>query len=171
MFKRSIVAVSVLCLALPVGAFAQGFNQGDKEILLNGAGVSENDFDSSVFSVEGSFGYFFNKNIEGALRQSINFSSVEGQGSSWNGNTRGALDYHLDLGRFWPFVGGNLGYTYGHNVTDTWTIGVEGGLKFFVNNTTFVQGRIEYDWLLNNDDNRGFNDAEWVYVLGIGFRW
>ncbi len=170
MRTRGIAAVSILCLVLPVAGLAQGFNQGDKEILLNGAGVSENDFDSNAFSIEGSFGYFFTKNFEGALRQSLNLNSVEGSGSSWNGNTRGALDYHLDMGRFWPFVGGNVGYTYGDDIADTWTVGLEGGLKFFVNATTFVMGRIEYDWLLNDKDD-AFSDATWVYVVGIGFRW
>ena len=170
MLTKVAVAISILCLVLPVGAFAQGFNQGDKEVLLNAAGVSENDFDSNVFSIEGSFGYFFTKNIEGALRQSFSISSVEDEDSSWNANTRGALDYHLDMGRFWPFVGGNIGYTYGDDVADTWTVGLEGGVKYFVNPTTFIMGRIEYDWLLDSDDS-GFSDATWVYVIGIGFRW
>jgi hypothetical protein len=170
MLTKAVVALSVFCLVLPVAAFAQGFSQGDKEVLLNGAGVSENDFDSNAFAIEGSFGYFFTKNIEGALRQSLNLSSVEDHGSSWNGNTRGALDYHFDMGRFWPFVGGNLGYTYGDDVADTWTVGIEGGLKFFVNNTTFIMGRLEYVWLLEDSDD-GFSDATWVYVIGLGFRW
>ena len=170
MLTKSIVTISVLCLVLPVGAFAQGFNQGDKEVLLNAAGVSENDFDSNVFSLEGSFGYFFTKNIEGAIRQSFSISSIEDQDSRWNANTRGALDYHLDLGRFWPFFGGSIGYTYGDDVTDTWTAGLEGGVKYFVNPTTFIMGRVEYDWLLDSDES-GFSDATWVYVIGIGFKW
>jgi hypothetical protein len=170
MLTKVAVAISVLGLVLPVAAFAQGFNQGDKEVLLNAAGVSENDFDSNVFSLEGSFGYFFTKNIEGAVRQSFSISSIEDQGSSWNANTRGALDYHFDMGRFWPFFGGNFGYTYGEDIKDTWTVGLEGGLKYFVNPTTFILGRIEYDWLLDSNDS-GFSDATWVYVIGIGFRW
>ena len=104
------------------------------------------------------------------IRQSFSISSVEDQDSSWNANTRGALDYHLDMGRFWPFFGGSIGYTYGDDVTDTWTAGLEGGLKYFVNPTTFILGRIEYDWLLDSDDS-GFSDATWVYVIGIGFKW
>jgi hypothetical protein len=171
MLTRVAVAISVLCLVLPVAAFAQGFNQGDKEVLLNAAGVSENDFDNNVFSIEGSFGYFLTKNIEGAIRQSLNFVSTENVGSSWNANTRGALDYHFDMGRFWPFVGANLGYIYGDDVSDSWTVGIEGGVKFFVNATTFIAGRVEYDWLLNSSDDSSFSDATWVYVIGIGFRW
>ena len=81
-----------------------------------------------------------------------------------------AGDYHLDLGRFWPFFGANLGYVYGEDVSDTWALGLEGGLKYFVNSTTFVLGRVEYQWLLDDDDE-GFGDGQWVYVVGIGFKW
>jgi hypothetical protein len=171
MLTRGIVAISVLCLILPATMFAQGFSQGDKEVLLNGAGTSENDFDSTVFSIQGSLGYFLTKNIEASLRQSLSLTTIENQGSSWGAATRGALDYHFDLGRWWPFVGANLGYIYGDDVTDSWEAGIEGGLKFFVNNTTFVLGMLEYEWFLNNDDNEGFNDAQWVYIIGLGFRW
>ncbi len=171
MLTRITVALTILCLALPATTFAQGFMQGDKEILLNGAGVSDKDFDSTVFSIEGSFGYFFTKNIEVALRQAVAATHVENEGSSWNAATRGALDYHFDLGRWWPFVGANIGYIYGEDVTDTWEAGLEGGLKFFVNNTTFVLGMLEYEWFLNNDDSDGFNNGQWVYVIGLGFKW
>jgi hypothetical protein len=49
-------------------------------------------------------------------------------------------------------------------------LGLEGGLKYFVNSTTFVLGRLEYQWLLD-DDEEGFDDGQWVYVVGIGFKW
>ncbi len=172
MLTRITVALSVFCLVLPATLFAQGFSQGDKELLLNGAGTSDKDFDSTVFSVQGSFGYFFTKNIEAALRQSVSLSTIENSGSSWAATTRGALDYHFDMGRFWPFVGGNIGYMYGDDVSDTWEAGIEGGLKFFVNSTTFVLGMLEYQWFLNNDDDsEGFSDGQWIYVVGLGFRW
>ena len=170
MFRKWIVAFSALCLVLPAGVFAQGFVQGDKQLMLNAAGVSENDFDSTIFSIEGDLGYFFTPNIEGSIRQGIQFSNTERGGSSTNASTRVAADYHLDLGRFWPFFGGNLGYIYGEDVSDTWALGLEGGLKYFVNSTTFVLGRLEYQWLLDDDDE-GFNDGQWVYIVGIGFKW
>ncbi len=171
MHTRSIVAVSVLCLVLPVGAFAQGFNQGDKELMGALNGVSENDFDSTNLNLEVDFGYFFSRNIEASLRQGVHFVNIEDAGSSVNASTRGALDYHLDMGRLWPFVGASVGYIYGDDVTDSWEAGLEGGLKYFVNNTTFILGRLEYQWLLDSDDNEGFSDGLWVYTIGIGFRW
>ncbi len=170
MLTRVVVAIGALCLILPAATFAQGFSQGDKEVLLNGAGVSDKDFDSTTFSVTGSLGYFATKNIEAAFRQSFAFANVENGGSSWNAASRGALDYHFDLGRWWPFIGGNIGYIYGHHVHDTWEGGVEGGLKFFVNSTTFILGMAEYEWFFDSDDDSGFSDAQWVYTVGLGFR-
>jgi hypothetical protein len=170
MLTRVAVAISVFCLILPASTFAEGFAQGDKEIQLNGSGVSSHNFDSTIFSLQGSIGYFLTPNIEGSFRQSLGVSSIENGTSSWNGVSRVAGDYHLDLGRFWPFAGANFGYAYGHHVADGWEAGIEGGLKFFVNNTTFFIGMIEYDWFLTGNGNNGFDNGQFVYVLGIGFK-
>ena len=171
MLKGITVAITVLCLLLPASTWAQGFTPGSKEILLNGAGVSDKDFDSTVFSIEGSFGYFFTRSIEVSVRQAVAATHVENEGSSWNAATRVAGDYHFDLGRWWPFVGANIGYIYGDDVTDTWEAGLEGGLKFFVNSTTFVLGMLEYEWFLDNDSDDGFSDGQWLYIIGLGFKW
>jgi len=171
MLTRVAVAICVLCLILPATTLAQGFAQGDKELLLNGTGNSDKDLDTSTFSIEGSFGYFFTSHIEGGIRQSLGFSNVEHGSSSWSAATRGAVDYHFDLGRFWPFVGANLGYVYGDAVKDSWEVGIEGGLKYFVNNTTFIVGMLEYEWFLNNNDsNNEIDDGQFVYIVGIGFK-
>jgi hypothetical protein len=171
MCKRVTVVVGVLCLVLPVGVLAQGFTQGDWELLLNASGASESDFDNTIFSIAGDLGYFFSPNIEGAIRQGVSFADTEIGGSSLNASTRGALDYHFDLGRWWPFVGANFGYIYGEDVDETWAAGLEGGVKYFVNETTFILGRVEYQWFLDDNDNEGFDNGQWVYVVGIGFRW
>jgi hypothetical protein len=171
MLTRVVVTIGLLGLLLPATTLAQGFTQGDKEVLLNGTGVSDKDFDNTTFSVTGSLGYFFTKNIEAAFRQSLSFVNVENGGSAWNAASIGALDYNLDLGRWWPFVGGNIGYVYGHNVNDTWEGGIEGGLKFFVNTSTFILGMLEYQWFFDSDNNNGFSDGQWVYTVGLGFRW
>ncbi len=170
MLTRIAVAIGTLCLVFPAATFAQGFTQGDKEVLLNGSGVSSQDFDSTIFSINGSLGYFFTNHIEGAVRQGLAITSVEDSGSTWMGSTRGAVDYHFDLGRIWPFVGGSIGGTYGDDdVSDSWQAGIEGGVKFFVNTTTFLDGMIGYDWFFNDDDT-SFDDGSWVYTVGIGFK-
>ena len=50
---------------------------------------------------------------------------------------------------------------------DTWVIGPEAGLRYFVNQTTFILGMIEWEFLLDGDDE----DSAFLYTVGIGFRW
>jgi len=173
MLTRVTILLSILGLALPAATFAQGFTQGDKDLLLSGSGTSSSDFDNNVFSIAGSLGYFFTDRIEGLIRQDVLFADAEGSGSNWNGATRVALDYHFDMGRVWPFIGVTLGYIYGDQVNDTWMAGPEGGVKVFVNDTTYILGMIEYDFFFDDSNNieDAFDDGRFVYLLGIGFRW
>ena len=171
MGTRVTVAITVLGLLLPGAAFAQGFTQGDKELLLSLNGGSDTDFDSTIFTLQGELGYFFTPNIEGAVRQGIRYNDPIVGESATRATTTVAADYHFDMGRWWPFAGGSLGYIYGSGTSDSWILGIEGGLKYFVNTTTFVAGRVEYQWFLDDGDDGGFDDGQWIYVLGIGFRW
>ena len=91
--------------------------------------------------------------------------------SSWNAATRVALEYNFDMGRVWPLVGASLGYMYGDDVDDTWMGGIQGGARVFVNQTTYILGTAEYEWLFDSGDDEGFDDGRWVFSLGIGFRW
>ncbi|MGE5296045.1 MAG: hypothetical protein ACM3VT_14570 [Solirubrobacterales bacterium] len=173
MVTKIAAVVSLLCFILSAAALGQGYTQGDKDVVLSGSGASSNDFDSTVFSIEGYLGYFFTDNIEGMIRQGVGYSDVPGSDDNWNASTRAALDLHFDLGRWWPFVGANIGYIYGDQVHDTWVAGPEGGLKYFVNETTYILGMIEYEFFFDNGDSidDAFDDGRFVYVVGIGFRW
>jgi len=166
-----IVTLTILCLILPAGAFAQGYTQGDKTLQLSMNGASDKDFDNTIFSITGELGYFATPNIQAALRQGVRFSDIEGGGSTTNASTVGAVDYNFDMGRLWPFGGVSVGYVYGGGVADSWEMGLEGGASYFVNTTTFILGRIEYQWFLDNNSDGGFEDGQWVYTIGIGFRW
>ena len=170
MLTRIVTAVSILCLVLPAAGFAQGFSQGDKVVTLNGTGQSDRGFDNTAFNISGSLGYFLTDRIEAAIRQAVGFSDV-GDGNHWMGSTRVALDYDFDLGRVWPFVGGNIGYAYGRGVNDTGVIGPEVGVRVFVNNTTFIVGSAEWDFLFDNGSHNTIKDSFFNYSLGIGFRW
>jgi hypothetical protein len=72
-----------------------------------------------------------------------------------------------------PYVGASIGYLYGNNLRDTWVAGPEGGLKVFVNDTTFIIGQLAYDFFFRHTDevDSAFSDGRWVYTVGIGFRW
>jgi hypothetical protein len=173
MLRTIVVMTCTLVLILPTAGFAQGFSQGDKVVTLNGSGSSDEDFDNNLFSISGAFSYFFTDRIEGAIRQTISYAKAEDASSTWNGTTRVAADYDFDFGRVWPFAGASLGYIYGDNVKDTWVIGPEVGVKYFVNQTTFLLGMIEWEFFLDRDTGHHdtLEDSVFLYTVGIGFRW
>lgn len=165
--NRLYIVVLVLLL-VPAFAFAQqdfGFSQGDKEFTITGQGRSDSDLDNNVFSTAFSLGYFFTKGLEGSLRQDIQFIDTPGE-NDWAGSTYLAADYHFGTGRLVPLLGAAIGYTYGDRPTDEWFAGPEAGVKWFVNQTTFIQGLVQYQFPLDDD----FNDGSFVYGVGVGFR-
>ena len=168
---RKLMVVAALAL-LPAAAANAQFQAGDWELTLSGQGSNGPDFDGTQFSVNGNIGYFFTKELELGIRQSIGYSDLV-SGSAWNGSTRVAVDYHFDMGRWQPYIGASLGYVYGDGVNDTWTAGPEGGVKYFVNSTTFVQLGVEYQFFFDegSDASDAFSDGQFLYSLGIGFRW
>jgi hypothetical protein len=166
---RKVMVVAAL-LMLP--AFSYGyFEEGDKEITLAGSASNGNDFSGVFIGANGSLGYFITDNLELSLRQSLTYTDV-GVPASLNGSTRVALDFHFDLEAWQPFVGGNFGYVYGDAVNDTFEAAPEAGVKFFVNSTTFVFVMAEYQFFFDSADNagNGFDDGQFLYTLGIGFR-
>jgi hypothetical protein len=103
----------------------------------------------------------------------LTFNDVTGSDDEWAAATRVAVDYNFDMGRFWPFVGGSFGYVYGDAVEDTFVAGPEVGLRYFVNETTFVLGLVEYEFFFEDSDEAedAFDDGRFVYTLAMGFRW
>ncbi len=69
--------------------------------------------------------------------------------------------------KFVPYIGANFGYSYGEGVSDAWRLGPEVGLKYFVNETTYLYGNMSYEFDLND----GFDNGGFVYGVGIGFKW
>lgn len=180
MIRHHFLAVGVLAL-LPGLAFAQadrpaesrftGPRAGDHEATLSGTGTNDNDFEDGSFGVTGGYGYYWTDNVQLGVRQSVNWVN-SGDSNSVNGSTRFAIDYLFNAGgRLRPFIGANIGAIYGGNVTDTGTIGPEAGLKYFVNNTTFVLAQTEYRYHFDSGDDIAddFDDGSFVHTLGLGF--
>ena len=159
-----VPVVAVLAL-LPTVASAQ-FQQGDWELTLTGSGNSDKDFDTTALSVGGTIGYFFTDQIEASFRQTVSFFDSDAGGSSIAATSAVGGDFHFDLDRWQPFIGGSIGYTYGDDVEESFFAGPEGGVKYFVNNTTFIFGQIAYLFNFDESDSDFFS-----YQLGIGFRW
>ena len=169
---RKIMVIALLGFFLVPGAAMAQFQEGDKELTLSGSGSSDNEFDTTTFSTEVGFGYFYTNNLEGVLRQGVSIADRPGK-NSWNASTRLALDYHFDLDKYQPYLGANIGYLYGESVKDTFIAGPEGGLKVFVNDTTFIVASVEYQVLFEDAKNADdqIDDGRWVYGVGLGFKW
>ncbi len=161
---RKLLFVGVVAL-LPSLAMAVP-QAGDWELTLSGTGASDNDFDNNSFGVDVQVGYYFIDPAQVYVRQSLSWVDPEGSDSVVQGSTRLGLDWHFQLGDNWrPFVGANIGYAYGDFVDDSWIASLEGGVKYYVNASTFIYGIVEYQFLLEES----FGDGGFVYGLGIGF--
>jgi len=163
---RKFYLVPVLgLLLLPAIARAQ-FQQGNWSLELSGQGSNDKDFETGSAAVNVDLGYFMTKELAAGVRQ----SAVWGDGgSAWSGITTVFADWHFDLDRWQPYVGANIGYSYGsgENTDDSWIAGPEGGVKYFVNSTTFIDLRATYEF----DLEEGFDGGGFTYGLGIGFKW
>ena len=166
MLRRFIVPAVGVCLMLAATSASAQFKAGDWSLALGGFGTNGQDFDSATFNFSGELGYFFTNQLELALRQSIGYSDL-GTGSTWVGSTAVAADWHFDFGQWQPYVGVALGFAYG-DLNDTGFGGPEGGVKYFVNDTTYIQASIGYQWFFDSDDN--MDDGAFIYGLNIGFR-
>ncbi len=173
MLRKKILPLVALSVLVPTAvAFAQTdvFKQGTQEFTLGGSGSSNEDLDDTVLSTNFSYGFFTNPYMEWGVRQDLSFFDLGG-GSDFNGSTRLVFDYHFGTGQLIPLLGVSLGYIYGDNVSDQFLAGPEGGLKFFVNDTTFIYGLVEYQFLFESADDidEVYDDGRFVYGLGLGF--
>jgi hypothetical protein len=173
---RNVLVLAILGL-LPVFAGAQVRGPFEVEVAANGA--NGNNFPRG-FTAGGtaSFGYFFNDNIELAVRDSVNYSDIGRQSNGkvlLNNTVRAAADFHIPLGdqnQFVPYGGANIGYVSGTTVRDTWEAAPEVGIKVFVGPDAFLDVRAEYEffWRTGNSVQTSFRNGEFVYTLGVGFR-
>lgn len=144
---------------------------GDRTLALSGSGSSDSEFDSNVGSIELDLAMFLTDATAVSLRQGIGFADSRGS-SDWNASARLALDYFFDFTPMVPFVGVSIGYLYGDNVNDTFIAGPEVGLRYFINDTAFVNMLVEYEFLFEDADevDEQFDDGRYVYTLGLGVR-
>jgi hypothetical protein len=169
MLRKVFTGSFILAAMAIVPMFARAeFQAGNWELELGGSGTANHQVSAATFSIEGDFGYFITKNLEVALRQTVGYADAEHAGPVVSATTAVAADWNFDFGNFVPFAGGNVGYSYGTKNTtgrDVWAAGPEGGLKFFVNSTTFIYGLVGYEFLFA--ENKG-GSSGFTYSLGIG---
>jgi hypothetical protein len=181
------VALSCACL-LAAPSFAQsaydddyddngsiyGPEKGDWELIINGTGSNDQDFDAGAGAIEVQIGHYFAEFFVAGVRQSVGLAGVdEGDDTNWDvlGSTVGYANFVLDLDRFQPFGGVTFGYLYGEGVEDSFIAGPEAGLKFYALEDTFIFARAGYDFIFEDvdDADSSFDDGRFNYSIGIGF--
>lgn len=148
-----------------------GFFRGDRTFTLSGAGTASEDLDTNSFGFSSSYGYLLEDNLELGARLNGAFASPSN--SSYQIGIAAAIDYHFPMmdGRLNPFVGALLGYNFGENTNDSFAAGPEGGVKYFVNDTTFLYGSLAYQWFFRSGGGAdAFEDGSFSYAIGIGFK-
>ena len=169
----SVLAVAVLATAGPV--FAQppgvfGPEQGEWETAFAVAARNDRDFDRGRVDVDFHLGYYVTRNLLLGLRQEYGWDGGTNVVDTWVASTRAVADWHFDLAEWRPFVGVNFGYRYGDMVRDTWTVGPQAGLKWYLKQHAFVFGRVEYETFFRRgrDIDEGFRNGNFIYTIGIG---
>lgn len=146
---------------------------GPWEFAVGGAGSSNSDFDAGGAQAAGSLGYYFNDVVELSVRQNAAYGDAGPSSPEvWNFASRAALDLHIPLGKFVPYVGANLGYVYGDTVPDSMVGGPEIGAKIYLQSDAFLQIGAEYEFFFDKGDSleTAFDDGQFLYLLGMGLR-
>lgn len=168
---RKLIVLAAVGL-LPVIAQAH-FKQGDWDLTLGGSGYHGPDLDGVSAGVGIGLGYLVTDNLEAGLRQSVNFDDF-GAGSDLDGVTSVFADYHFsmgDRGQWRPFVGANVGFAWGQGSADSFQFGPEAGVKYFLNETTYVGLSIAYEMYCNNPAGGStLSNGEFLYGLQLGVR-
>jgi hypothetical protein len=165
----SILAFSASAIAessgdMPPYTPKPGPRAGNWEATLSGAGLSDDSFDSNNFGVNGSIGYYLNKNFILTFKQGM-FIGDNNNSTLINGRSVVQAAYQWDLDRWQPYVGMNVGGVYGAAVSDEAIFGPEIGVKYYVNESTFLYGNMAYEVPFDNCCRGGVIP----YNVGVGF--
>jgi hypothetical protein len=181
--KSSFLKLCILLGLFPALVWAQTENpsytppklraiKGVQELAFAGSGGTNRAFDDSFGGGSVNYGVYYNNEWQGVLRQSLNYHNPGSGATTWSGSTRVGADYHITtLGVFMPFFGGTFGRIYGSALRDTWSAGIEAGLKYYTARKLFVFGMAEYNWLFKRarDVDNNFGDGQIMFSTGIGF--
>ncbi|MFO1127591.1 MAG: hypothetical protein U1E66_04035 [Rhodospirillales bacterium] len=155
---------------MPPYTFEPGPRQGDWEAAIAASGASTQQFDQNALGVEGSIGYYVLKMLPITLRQNAAFSFGKNVSDQWTLATRIFADYQYNNGNwFQPFIGLGFGGVYGRDVDQSLVLAPNAGAKMYVNESTFVQARFEWDWAFTADNNSDFQDGSALYTIGVGW--
>jgi hypothetical protein len=157
-------AASAQSDGMPPYTLDPGPHAGNWEATLTGTGQSVDDFDTTNVGVTGSLGYYLTKNHLLTFKQGLQANDT-GNSTLINSRTVFQAAYQWDYAKWQPYLGMNLGALYGAGIDDHAVAGPEAGVKYFVNESTFLFANIAYEVPLDECCHDGIVP----YAVGIGF--
>lgn len=172
MLRLCAIPIAAALAAAPAAVQAEpGFQTGEWDLQLAGSANNGPDFDGTAISAAIAAGYFFTDELSLRVKQSVTFEDFSG-GGNLNGSTGLGLLYHFQVDdQLYPYVGANLGYAYGDAVNDSFFAGPEAGVKYFVNDSTYIFLGVEYQFFFDKGDSvsNAVSNGQFIYQLGVGF--
>jgi hypothetical protein len=174
--KRTIILLGIgLLLSAPALAVEPeyGPRKGDWELSVGGGSANDDQWESKSFggNLTGNVGYFYTDELEVLVRNSLIISGARGtDDTAYIGNSRLALDYHLPLGRFYPFIGVNFGGVFGH-VEASASGGPEAGVKYYAQPNAFLFAMGEYQWFIGDAASKlgtAYDHGMFLATIGMG---
>jgi hypothetical protein len=166
-----IAPFCLFALLLPATGLARP-QQGDTTLTISGTGSNDRRFDVGSVNVGLEYGRFWTPTLQLGLRQGASFQWFDEADNVWNGATRVFSAYHFVGESAWvPQLGASLGFIYGDNVNNSFSAGLEAGIKYYVRENTFIGLLAEYQFVFESPGEFGdqFNDGAIYYNLGVGF--
>jgi len=178
--KRTLAAGACAALAISLLATRPALAAPaarDNELLASGGFFHSQGSDVGDFNLALSWGrYLGNPAWELGLLQTLNWRIVDGEDDPWSATTAPFLQYDFlgigDGGRVVPFIGALAGLAW-NDQDATGALGPLAGLKFFVNDSTFVQTAYRFEWFFDNLEQANDDSEDGIHVvsLGIGYVW
>ena len=164
----------LICLGV-LGVSSNSYAQpaaSDKEIEVSAGLFHAQGSDTGALNVDLALGYYLTPGWQLGLRQALNYTFVDDGPDTWVATTAPFLNYHFRFGNIVPFLGGFIGLAW-NDRDATGIIGPQGGVKFFLNEQTYLGVRYRYEWFFNSlrRVGRDADDGNHVFTVGIGFLW
>ncbi len=164
--------LSFLALALVLGSFVGTASaqpeEGDQELQLSADFFGTHKFKSYSTNVEASYGFFVSDALEVGARLGYIGSFPHGGKSGWMMTALPFIDYHFrgvsEGDKILPYIGAFGGW-YFNDRDDSYALGPEAGVKFFVYDKTFINTQYRYEFF----DSLNTRDAFHQFNVAIGF--
>jgi outer membrane protein with beta-barrel domain len=168
-----LLTTAMLCLLLGVGSASAAPEAGMSELQAAGGFFHSQGSDSGSLNAELSYGYYLTRGWQVGLRQALNYDFIDDHRDFWVATTVPFLNYNFRVTDIIvPYLGGFIGLVWNDRDT-TGTIGPQGGIKFFVHDTAFINLGYRYEFFFNRikaiEDNASRGNH--VFNIGVGLTW